>query len=348
MSFRSDPDLIFIYPMDLSKTPLLSICIPTYNRPKDVEHILQSLIPQLTDEVELVIADGSTNTQTKEIFERLLGQHSHHKFIVRGENVGYDGAIVILIEKATGKYIWFFGDDDEIHPGAIAKVLELIKKFPEIAFMWANFDYATVGHNAVVRDEGFFKDRNEVLSSLGLNLTLLSTSIFKRDEIQQTLPKTKKLIAGSAFAALVPVFEALAGSGKFYFLKGPYVLYKPQTLDEMKHSMTKTGEIKNIAFDAYGVHFLNIVKEYESKFDSQVVKKILTNNFSTLWRGMLVGWAGGWDTPRGKRLRMFKLYWSYPECWIALPLFLLPTWLIKLMYRTYKLFFSHRKLKIRL
>jgi len=40
---------------------------------------------------------------------------------------------------------------------------------------------------------------------------------------------------------------------------------------------------------------------------------------------------------------MFKLYWSYPECWIALPIMLMPLWVNRGLYRVYKIFFSHRK-----
>jgi len=73
------------------------------------------------------------------------------------------------------------------------------------------------------------------------------------------------------------------------------------------------------------------------------VRKVIKKSFASLWRGMLVGWIGGWDTPKGKRWRMFKLYWSYPECWIALPIMLMPLWVNRGLYRVYKIFFSHRK-----
>ncbi len=36
------------------------------------------------------------------------------------------------------------------------------------------------------------------------------------------------------------------------------------------------------------------------------------------WRGVLVGWAGGWDSPAKKRALLLKHFWSFPEVWIAI------------------------------
>lgn len=324
-------------------TPLLSVCIPTYNRPKDFERMFRGLIPQLTHEVEIVVRDDSPDYKTKEIFDRLLlGKEINHQYF-KGEKIGVDAANLFLIEKASGKYIWWFSDDDELRPGAIARVLDLVKQYPEISFIWANFDYARDGTPAVNRDDGFFRDRNEVLETLGTNIGLLSTLIFMRASALPALDLARKHIVGFSFAGLVPIFHILSGTGKFYFLRGPYVLCNPISLDNIKQITTKSGAIQNEAFNVYGVDFYSIVKEFEGKFSRRAIRNILSVNFAALWRGMLVGWVGGWDTPRGKLWKMFRLYWSFPEFWIALPAFLMPLWFNRGLYKIYKIFFSHRK-----
>jgi glycosyltransferase involved in cell wall biosynthesis len=322
---------------------LLSICIPTYNRPKDFQRMFRRLLPQLTSEVEVVVRDDSSNLETQEYFNQSLLENVINYQYYKDEKIGVDAANLFLIEKASGKYIWWFSDDDEMLPGAISRVLELIKKFPELSFIWANFDYEKEGNPAIERDDGFFKNRNEVLETLGAGLGLMSTLIFKTEEALLSLPAARKHIVGFSFAGLVPIFTILSGTGKFYFMNGPYILCHPTTLEVIKEITTKTGEIKNEAFNVFGVHFYNIVKEFEGKFSKRAIRKILTVNFSHLWRGMLVGRIGGWETPRGKLWKMFKLYWSFPEFWVALPLLLMPLWLNKILYKVYKVFFSHRK-----
>jgi len=325
--------------------PLLSVCIPTYNRPKDFERMLHGLIQQLTNEVEVVVRDDSPNLDTKEIFDRLLlGREINHKYF-KGDKIGLDAANLYLIEKATGKYIWWFSDDDEMLPGAIARVLELIKAHSGISFIWANFAYDQENSLAVNREDGFFKDGNDVLITLGTNIGLLSTLIFSRAGALPTLNRAKKHVVGFSFAGLVPIFHILSGHGEFYFLRGPYIQCHPTTNQEIKQLTTKGGVIKNEGFNVYGVDFYNIVMEFEGGFDKRAVKKMLATNFGALWRGMLVGWIGGWDTPRGKLWKMFRLYWSFPEFWIALPAFLMPLWVNKWLYKLYKVFFRHRKFK---
>ncbi len=309
--------------------------------------MLTGVLPQLSEEVELVVRDDSPSGETKEVFDRLVGNKKiHHKYI-KGEKIGLDAANLFLIEKASGKYIWWFSDDDQMHPGAIARVLELTKKFPEISFIWANFDFSKEGNPAVKREDGFFEDRNDVLETLGTNIGLLSSLIFKREEALLSLPAAREHSVGFSFAGLVPILSVLSGPGKSYFLRGPYVLCHPTTPEEIKQITTRSGEVKNEGFNVYGVDFYNIVMEFNGKFSRHAIRKILSVNFASLWRGMLVGWVGGWDTPRGKLWRMFKLYWSFPEFWVALPAFLMPLPFNKALYKVYKIFFRHRKFAFR-
>ncbi len=322
---------------------LLSICIPTYNRPREFERLLSGLAPQITPEVELVIRDDSTNLETHEFFEKLKVGKGWHVNYIKGEKIGIDAANLLLVERAQGKYIWWFSDDDEIRPNALSRVLELVKKYPDITFMWVNFDFQVAGNPAVNREEGFFKDGNEVLEVLGTNIGLLSSLIFSRKDGLPAMPLAKKHIVGFSFAQLVLIFHVLSGGGKLFFLRGPYILCHPTTPEEFKREATKTGKIINETFKTYAVDFYNIVHEFDGKFSARAIKKILSINFAAAWRGLIIRWIGGWDMPTGKRWTMFKLYWNFPEVWLAMPILLLPLSINRFLYRIYRVFFSHRK-----
>ena len=328
----------------MKKKILLSFCIPTYNRPIQFGRLIKQLAPQITDEIEIVIRDDSPNELTKEIVERELKDCDAPVRYFKGEKIGLDIANLFLLEKAEGKWMWWFSDDDELMPGAIEHTLNVFKKHPDIDFMWVNFAYGNDRKLAIhLPEERFFKDRNEVFELLGPNIGLLSTLIIKRKKGLPFLGLGRKHSTGFAFAALIPVFGSLSGDGRFYFLRGPYIFNNPTTIEEIKNITTKKGSIENPAFDVFGVNFYETVMLFRDSFSKKAVKKLLATNFAALWRGMLVGWIGGWDTPKGKRWRMFKLFWSYPECWIALPIMLMPLWVNRGLYRVYKIFFSHRK-----
>ena len=323
---------------------LLSLCIPTYNRPAEFERMFLGVLPQITAEVEIVIRDDSTNEATKEIFERLVAGKSIKYQYHRGPKIGLDAASIFLLEQCRGGFYWLFSDDDELLDGGIDAVVKLIKSDPHLNLIWANFD-SDLSQGVAVKNRppGYFQSGSEALEVLGTGIGLVSTQIFRRERGLAGLDIARKHVVGFSFASTCIYLSVLSGPGQFYFLAGPYVLCHPTKPNEIKEITNRTGQIVNEGFNVYGIHFYSIVKEFENKFTKRAIKKILSTNFAALWRGMLVGWIGGWDTPVGKRWKMFRYYWSFPEFWIAMPLFLLPLWMNAMLYRVYKIFFSNRK-----
>ena len=331
---------------------LLSICVPTYNRPKDFERMLRGVLPQLTSETELIIRDDSVNLKSVEIFKKLADSKINYRYF-KGKKIGFDRACFFLVDKARGKYVWWFSDDDEMAPGGIDRVLKLVKENSDINFVWANFLVINNGTLAVSQPDKFFKNGDEALDDIGTNIGLVSTLIFNKEMVRPFFGLVQKYL-GSAFANMVITFGIISSPGKSYFLRGPYVICHLLSEEELKaavltgnRTMSQTTDkintINNDGFQVYGINFYNIIHEFDGKFSKGAIRRILTKNFASLWRGMLVGWIGGWDTPKGKRWKMFKYYWNFPEFWIAMPLFLMPLWVNKILYKIYKIFFSHRK-----
>lgn len=324
--------------------PVLSICIPTYNRPREFERLLRRLIPQLDERMEIVVRDDSTSQESAEIFESLTGQKRFPTQYHKGEKIGLDAANLFLLEKARGTFIWWMGDDDILLDNAIQTVTGIIKSDSEINLIWANFAYQEISNLVMDRPDGYFKNGSDVIRSLGVNIGFLSTYIVRTDIGRQGLTYARRHVHGFAFASTAVVLWVLTQPGKFYFLRGPYILCNPTTIEEIKIATIKAdGSVVNAGFVTYGIYFYEMATELASYFEPGAVRKLLSLNFGALWRGMLVGWVGGWDTPQGKRLRMLRLYWSYPECWIALPLFCMPRPVVKSFYQIYKIFFTHRK-----
>lgn len=325
----------------------LSVCIPTYNRPHELERMLKGLLPQLTPETEVVVRDDSTTADSKDVFDRMVAGKAINFQYFTGPKIGLDAASLFLLERAKGEFYWLFSDDDELLPGGIDAVLGLIKVNPDLNLIWANFDSDLPRGVAIQgRPSGFFRDGSEALEVVGTGIGLVSTQIMRKQSGLSGLDIARRHVVGFSFASTCAYLHVLSGPGRFYFLAGPYVLNHPTTIEEIKRATIKTGEIVNEGFNVYGIHFYSIVKEFEGKFTRRSIRRILKTNFAALWRGMLVGWVGGWDTPSGKRWKMFKYYWSFPEFWIALPIFLMPLWVNKILYKVYKLFFSHRRLRV--
>jgi abequosyltransferase len=105
-------------------TPLLSICIATYNRADYIGHTLDSIIPQLDDDVELLVVDGASTDNTADVLRKYADPRIRYiRLPVKG---GVDQDYCKAVDLARGEFCWLFTDDDLLRPGAISAVKNAI------------------------------------------------------------------------------------------------------------------------------------------------------------------------------------------------------------------------------
>ena len=326
----------------MKRAPILSICIPTYNRPVEFKRLLGILAGQISGQdnsIEVVIRDDSSDNQLK-IVENLLGAQKVLYQYFHGEKIGLDLANLFLLEKARGDYVWWVGDDNEILDGSLERIMNVLKNIEGVSFMWINFRIAGRSSPVVEKGiEGFFKDRNEVLNVVGNDIGLLTTLLVKRDEALPYVSLGKKRSVGFGFASLVPVFGILSGPGKFYFMRTPCFVCNLTPPEEIKEKVTRSGKIENDGFYIFGVNFYETASLFKKNFKKRALRRLFSRNFKNIWRGIIVAWIGGWDTPKGKRIPMFKIYWSYFGFWIFLTLSFLPRRIVSSLYKLFKILF---------
>jgi abequosyltransferase len=104
----------------------LSVCIPTYNRARQLPETLDSFLSQIGGDVEIVISDNASTDDTEDIIEsyrRRFPSILYHRW---SENMGADRNYLRVVELAHGDYCWLFGSDDTIGPGAMSEVLAML------------------------------------------------------------------------------------------------------------------------------------------------------------------------------------------------------------------------------
>lgn len=105
----------------------LSICIATFNRASCIGETLDSLIPQLTDEVEIVVLDGGSTDGTEGVMRHYAASCRQLRYVRQGTNYGVDRDFDRAVELAMGEYCWLMSDDDLFKPGAIRAVLDAMQ-----------------------------------------------------------------------------------------------------------------------------------------------------------------------------------------------------------------------------
>ena len=108
-------------------SPRLSICIATYNRAGYIGETLESIISQVTDEVEIVVADGASTDGTSSVVKDCAEVCKQIRYIRLSSKGGFDQDYCKAVELAKGEYCWLMTDDDILKQGAIKIVLDEIK-----------------------------------------------------------------------------------------------------------------------------------------------------------------------------------------------------------------------------
>lgn len=130
--------------MTYATTPLLSICIPTYNRATLLDVCLASILPQVQrwgETVEVIISDDASSDGTEVLLDRYAEQY-HFRRHRRKENAGLVGNVTFVAgQLARGEFVWLLGDDDLLAVGAIDQVVERLQIMPGVDLLALNVGY---------------------------------------------------------------------------------------------------------------------------------------------------------------------------------------------------------------
>jgi FkbM family methyltransferase len=96
--------------------PLLSIAIPSYGRPDELEYSLSRFVEQVggqfEEQVEIIITDDRSTDSTPAVAKRFAEKHPFIQFRSNAENIGLEQNLINCVRPCTGKYLWIFGNDD--------------------------------------------------------------------------------------------------------------------------------------------------------------------------------------------------------------------------------------------
>ncbi len=126
----------------VSKGPfLLSICVPSYNRPESLARLLES-IDARPDAIEIVIAEDAAplRLQVKERVRAFCRQSSYRlNYYENDRNLGYDANLRGLIAHSQGEFVLFMGDDDLFLPGRLDPYLEFLKTNRDVGYVLRSY-----------------------------------------------------------------------------------------------------------------------------------------------------------------------------------------------------------------
>ena len=123
-------------------SPIISVCIPTYNGGDFLEETLNSVAAQSFTDFEIVIVDDGSRDTTLEIAERFAAGEPRTRIIRNSARAGSSARNANrCVEEARGEWIKFLFQDDLMVPRCLERMLDAGRRGP-LVIAWHDYLYS--------------------------------------------------------------------------------------------------------------------------------------------------------------------------------------------------------------
>jgi poly(ribitol-phosphate) beta-N-acetylglucosaminyltransferase len=236
-------------------TPLISLCIPTFNRARYLDSLLRSLTAELAafpHAFEIVISDNACTDDTPEVVARHQGALPI-RYIRHPQGIGCYPNVVFAMTQARGRYMMYLADDDCVLGDSLADALNTMEADPGIVITYAPWMlYDLVANQAegqfyqVPRDLRIERGQHAELLGHVLRHHIFPEIYIARTEVMKRLmPRVNDI----AFYAFSQAADYLAHGAVLVRQQPFYVAITRYFADETR-SQVGNGEVE-IAWDRY-------------------------------------------------------------------------------------------------
>lgn len=251
---------------------LLSIAIPTWNRARILEKLLDNVSRQAEEfkgKVEICVSNNGSTDDTREV---VLNFQKKYPGLIRynenKENTGFDRNMLKSMDMAEGSFVWTFGDDDKMIENCLSEVFRFIEKNYKgdtgliVLKSEAYFIDKQTGEKVVCYDDGSSKnqpevyaiDRKDIIGLLSPDLGFISTLIFNNRIVKKVFEEDKDIIEKA-----VGTYNAYMALYSLMFLRNPYL--KGVALNK-KIVFSELANYKFFIEDTFKLHYERARKLY--------------------------------------------------------------------------------------
>lgn len=217
---------------EITKQPLLTIAIPTYNRVHCLERALQHILLYMQDyPVEILVSDNASTDGTAEFMFDFMQKHPQVRYYRKSVNTGFGGNFLNCMKLAHGKYLLLHSDDDILLPSGMRAIMMALQEQPVFVYLQSIMkdteQQQATGVAAVSPKKNFliFTDRNAFLDHTGIMLTFISAMVFRVEYIHQ-IANLSTLIQNNLLQTNV-AFRTMRHPGKYIIVRKPCIAASP-------------------------------------------------------------------------------------------------------------------------
>jgi glycosyltransferase involved in cell wall biosynthesis len=169
----------------------ISILIPTYNRAtkiarllKNIENVVKNI--HFAGIIDVIVSDNASTDNTQEIVTSFKTDRYRLRYYRQSVNLGFDGNIRFLYEKATSDYVWYFADDDIMHNDALNKIMGGVQKYQPDVLLFS-FEQPPGSKHRIYNYEHEYEvvDNPKEIVELVFRNTKISVYVMKRTTLNE-------------------------------------------------------------------------------------------------------------------------------------------------------------------
>lgn len=126
-----------------------SILVPAYNVEKYLGRALDSIIYQTYKDLEIILIDDGSTDSTPQICDE-YGEKYNFIHVYHQKNVGLSKTRERLLEKATGKYIFWLDSDDYYDPSLLEKAVKVFES-NDVDIVYWNYVSLIQADNKIIK-----------------------------------------------------------------------------------------------------------------------------------------------------------------------------------------------------
>lgn len=123
-------------------SPLVTVGIPTYNRPSGLRKTLECITKQTYLNLQIIISDNcSDNPDVLNILREFAAADKRITYFVQEKNISIVPNFRFLLNNASGKYFMWAADDDQWDKNFIKTTVEILENNPDVVLCMTDVDF---------------------------------------------------------------------------------------------------------------------------------------------------------------------------------------------------------------
>ena len=319
----------------MSQKPLLTVAIPTYNGSKTIRTMLDILLPQVTEDVEVIISDNCSTDETPTIVKDYISRYPFIGYSRTENNIGADGNFLRCMRISNGKYVMLLSDDDVLIEGSMTKIIKFLKHNDvELAYLETiSFHSGYSGVDSCEKMPGVCDgdysnlvtdDKKLFFSYIGRNWGFTSSFICKTDRVK-SIANPEQYFGTFWMQSYIHILCSDKDDDKLGIIAGPCVAAGNYGIlgnyDPYKVEVIEFKRMLDFAIDTAGY-------DKDQLTESWVWKVCFLLSRSTIKQRSI-----GVELSSSKDV--FNAMKNYPRAWLHLfPALILPNWACKAIMKT--------------